>query len=182
MIRNGPGPLPGAGWAQLRRELGVERNPAHRPVPALEDVRLPPSRLPDPARAALVAVTGEQYVSTDRSDRVEHASGKSYPDLFRLRTGDGAHAPDAVVYPASADEVAGVLAAAVEHRFAVVPFGGGTSVVGGVDAAARDDRPVVTLDLRRMDAVLGIDAVSGPGPSSPACADRPSRPPCSRWA
>lgn len=160
-------PLPASAWSRLQDELGVGRDPSRRPVPDLDDVHLPPSRLTEPARAALVAAVGAAHVATARIDRIEHASGKSYPDLFRLRTGDGSHAPDAVVYPASADDVAGVLAAAAQHRFAVVPFGGGTSVVGGVDAAVRDERPVVTLDLRRMDAVVAVDPVSRTGTFQP---------------
>ena len=69
----------------------------------------------------------------DRLTRVTHAAGKSYPDLLRMRSGSLEHAPDAVVYPADADEVRTVLDACADEGVAVVPFGGGTSVVGGVE-------------------------------------------------
>ncbi len=69
----------------------------------------------------------------DTETRVRHAAGRGYADLVRLRSGDFSGAPDAVLIPASAEQVAAVLAACAEHGVAVVPFGGGTSVVGGVE-------------------------------------------------
>ena len=96
----------------------------------------------------------------DRATRVEHAAGRSYPDLFRLRTGNLEGAPDAVVEPGSAGEVAALLAACAEARIAVVPFGGGSSVVGGVDPVADGFAAVITLDLRRLDRVIAVDRTS----------------------
>lgn len=153
-------PLPTGGWPLLKFLGGVE--PATRATPpvALEDVQLPQVRLPDSAREALVAVVGGDHVSSERLDRVEHAGGKSYPDLYRLRTGDGSRAPDAVVFPGSSQEVCDLLAACVEHEVAVVPFGGGTSVVGGVDPVRGRFSAVISLDLRRLDAVTAVDPVS----------------------
>jgi alkyldihydroxyacetonephosphate synthase len=84
---------------------------------------------------------------------VRHAAGRSYPDLVRLRTGDGSGAPDAVLLPASEDEVAAVLAACAEEGVAVVPFGGGTSVVGGVEALRGSHEAAVSLDLARLDSL-----------------------------
>ncbi|MGH3743622.1 MAG: FAD-binding oxidoreductase, partial [Mycobacteriales bacterium] len=97
-------------------------------------------------------------VRTDDEARVVRAGGKSYLDLLRARAGDTSHAPDAVVLPADENEVAAVLAACAAHRVAVVPFGGGTSVVGGVDPVPLE--AVVSLDLRRMDALLHVDETS----------------------
>ena len=79
---------------------------------------------------------------------------------MRLRAGDLAIAPDAVLYPRGADEVRAVLATASEAGVAVVPFGGGTSVVGGVSAAKGSLRAIVTLDLSGMDRVVEIDTVA----------------------
>lgn len=153
-------PLPTGGWPLLRFLGGIEPAAKDTPAVALEDVRLPEVRLPDAARAALVAVVGAERVSTERLDRVEHAGGKSYPDLYRLRTGDGSRAPDAVVFPGTPQEVSDLLAACVEHEIAVVPFGGGTSVVGGVDPVRGRFAAVVSLDLRRLNAVRSVDTVS----------------------
>lgn len=153
-------PLPTGGWPLLKFLGGVEPAAQATPPVALEDVRLPDVTLSDAARAALLAVVGEEHLSTERLDRVEHAGGKSYPDLHRLRTGDGSRAPDAVVFPGTSREVADLLAVGVEHEIAVVPFGGGTSVVGGVDPVRGRFATVISLDLRRLDAVRSVDPVA----------------------
>lgn len=153
-------PLPTGGWPLLKFLGGVEPAPQSTPPVALEDVRLPDVTLPDTARAALVAVVGAEHLSTEHLDRVEHAGGKSYPDLHRLRSGDGSRAPDAVIFPGTSREVAELLAVGVEHEIAIVPFGGGTSVVGGVDPVRGRFSTVISLDLRRLNAVRGVDPVA----------------------
>jgi len=89
-------------------------------------------------------------VHDDARARVEHAAGKGLPDLLRLRAGDATPAPDAVVAPASHEAVRALLAACAEHRVAVVPFGGGTSVVGGVEPLRGDCHAVVALNLSAL--------------------------------
>jgi alkyldihydroxyacetonephosphate synthase len=108
----------------------------------IDQVRLPESRLPDALRP---------HARVDREERVLHAAGKNYPDLVRLRSGDASNASDGVLYPASHDEVARLLALCAEERVAVVPFGGGTSVVGGVEPLRGQFESVVSLDLARID-------------------------------
>lgn len=135
-------PLSDRAWRQLSREVGAKRQAAPaRPV-AIEDVVLPESRLSADDAAALAAVVGREHVATDRVSRIEHAGGKSYPDIRRLRFGDGGQAPDAVVFPGTADEVVDLLAVCSARRLAVVPFGGGTSVVGGVSGDIEGGSPV----------------------------------------
>ena len=144
--------------AHLARWIGpLER---HTPPVALEDVRTTPPRLDDAARAALAAIVGEDGVRDDHRTRVEHAGGKSYPDLLRRRRGDAVAAPDAIVYPRTHDEVAAVLQQAVESGIAVVPFGGGTSVVGGVEPERGPFDSLIALDLCRMDRLVDIDEES----------------------
>src|SRR4051812_37040750 len=116
---------------------------ADTPAVALEAVRLPESRLPERLRAA--------GARTDRADRIRHAAGKSYPDLIRIRSGDASNAPDGVLYPASHDEVVRLLELCGSEGVAVVPFGGGPSVVGGVEPLRGDFDSVVVLDLERID-------------------------------
>jgi alkyldihydroxyacetonephosphate synthase len=152
-------PVPEHALAMLRSELGIDPAAGARPV-ALEEVRLPDSRLDASVRARLAAVVGEQHVLEDRAARVGHAAGRSYPDLVRLRTGELAGAPDAVVAPGSTEQVQAVLAACAEARVAVVPFGGGTSVVGGVDPFADGFPAVISLDLHRLNRLLAVDRAS----------------------
>jgi alkyldihydroxyacetonephosphate synthase len=144
----------------LALRFGVEPTP--QPAAAsLGTVHLPPSRLGSEARAALEAVVGAAHVHTSDRERARHAAGKSLPDTLRMRTGRLERAPDAVVYPNSSAEVEGLLAAARLHALALVPFGGGTSVVGGVEPLLpAGKRAVVTLDTTRLDRLLALDEVS----------------------
>jgi alkyldihydroxyacetonephosphate synthase len=151
--------LPEPAAAMLREELGADLSVRHEHV-ALEEVRLPEPRLPDGVRARLETAVGAEHVLDDRAARVEHAAGRSYPDLVRLRSGDASRAPDAVVAPGTADEVRAVLEACSEARVAVVPFGGGTSVVGGVEPFSDGFDGAVALDLRRLDRVVEVDRAS----------------------
>ena len=152
-------PLPEHAVELLRGELGIDPAAGAPPV-ALEEVQLPESRLDGAVRARLAVIVGEERVLDDRAARVGHAAGRSYPDLLRLRSGNLGHAPDAVVEPGSADEVRALLAECANARVAVVPFGGGTSVVGGVDPFADGFPAVIALDLRRMDRLLTVDHTS----------------------
>src|SRR4051812_30673153 len=117
-----PPVIPEHAVAFLHDEIGLEPR-AHAPV-RLEEVRLGASALPAAARDRLAAVVGDENVRDDREARVLHAAGKSYPDLFRQRTGDCEQAPDAVVFPDGHDQVAAVLTACADAGVAVVPFGG----------------------------------------------------------
>ena len=97
---------------------------------------------------------------TDDETRRLRTRGKSTPDLLRQRAGDLSDAPDAVVRPGTHEEVAAVLAFAVEHHLAVVPFGGGTSVTGGLVARREGYAGLVSLDLIRMKRLLAVDHTS----------------------
>ncbi|MDF8266085.1 FAD-binding oxidoreductase [Luteipulveratus flavus] len=151
--------LPPSGLSRLAQEIGALPDaPSGGPV-AEQDVRLPEPALPGEVLEALRAVVGANGVLQDRRSRLEHAGGKSYPDLYRLRTGDGSRAPDAVVVPADAEQVGGVIRCCAERGVAVIPFGGGTSVVGGVTPSAKRG-PTVSLDLRRLDRLVRVDPIS----------------------
>ena len=131
-----------------------------RERPATDTVSLPPSRLTDDVLLDLAAVVGEQHVHTDDATRRLRTRGKSTPDLLRARAGDLADAPDAVVRPDGHEQVAALLGVAERHRLAVVPFGGGTSVTGGLVARRDGFAGVVSLDLVRMKRLLAVDHVS----------------------
>lgn len=143
-------------WAWLASELGM---PALLATPArpLEEIKLPPTRLAAADRNSLTRILGPDQVRDDAYERAFHALGRSYHDLIRLRGGDIARAPDAVVYPRATTEVLSVLAFASERDIAVTPFGGGTSVVGGVNADSGHHRAAITLDLSDTHALIGSD-------------------------
>ena len=108
---------------------------------------LPAAPLPE---AVIAAAGGEDAVSTAAEDRIRHAAGKGYPDLIRMRSGRIESAPDAVLAPPDAAHVAAVLEACAAAGVAVVPFGGGTSVVGGVEPVRGRFERLVSLDLTAL--------------------------------
>lgn len=145
----------GEGSEAFLRDREILPDVAPEP-PSLEAIRLPsPAPLPD----SIGALVGSGNVYTGHEDRVRHATGQSLLDLLRLRSGDLDQAPDAVIAPDSADSIAPLLAICADQGIAVVPFGGGTSVVGGVaPARGRFDR-LVSLDLAGL-REFGVDRTS----------------------
>ena len=134
---------------------GVQNTP-----PGIEEIRVEPSALADEHREALARIVGTTFLRTGDRDRLLRAGGKSTPDLLRRRE-IHQQAPDAVALPGSEDEVGAILDYCSQHAIAVVPFGGGTSVVGGLDPVRDGYAAVITLDLRRFDELHWLDAVSG---------------------
>jgi alkyldihydroxyacetonephosphate synthase len=143
----------------LEQALGVTGAPAAEVDPA--QVTLRPSQLAEEHREALAAIVGSGYCRVGDADRLLHAGGKSTLDLLRRKDSGAQDAPDAVLLPGSDDEVAAILRYCSQHGIAVVPFGGGTSVVGGLDPIRGAFSAVVSLDLRRFDQLCAFDAVSG---------------------
>ncbi|MGO2746010.1 FAD-binding oxidoreductase [Microbacterium sp.] len=150
--------LPLAVRALLPTVIGRVQRP--EPAVALDDVRVAPSALTADDRAAFTAIVGDAQVHTDDETRIRHAGGRSTIDLVHRRTADQ-DAPDAVVSPGDHDEVLAALRCAADHSIAVVPFGGGTSVVGALDPERGAHRAVIALDLRRLSGLLHLDEVSG---------------------
>jgi alkyldihydroxyacetonephosphate synthase len=146
-----------AGLAQLTRAMLPGAAPALRPLPPGHDGE---PQLPAPAVAIPEALA--EFSTAAPRDRALCARGRSFPDLIAGLAGDYAGAPDVVARPRDAAEVARVLEVCGARGWACVPFGGGTSVVGGVDAAqARGDRAaVVVLDLAALAGVREVDATS----------------------
>ncbi len=144
--------------ALLRDALGVKRaNPAPA---AIAEVALEPIRLNTSDAGELAAIVGAEHARCDHEARVRHAAGKSTVELLGLRRGGALAAPDLVLSPGSHEEVQTVLQRCSARHVAVVPFGGGTSVVGGLVPDAAGFAGVVALDLRRLDALLELDEVS----------------------
>lgn len=157
------------GTAEHRTELGVEVRTLleqalgvhpRRNSLAESDVRLTPTRLASEHRSGLVRLLGAEHVLDDDATRLRHAGGKSTLDLLRRQGTDPQAAPDAVVLPADHEEVLSILKYCAAQSIAVVPFGGGTSVVGGVDPDTGRLSAVIAVDLRRLNALTDLDPVS----------------------
>jgi alkyldihydroxyacetonephosphate synthase len=136
--------------AGAREHLGFGPAEVERPV-RLEDLELPAPRLQPPASVAAIC-------RNDPYERAAHAYGKSYRDVVRAFRGQFDNPPDAVAHPTDEAELERVLAWCEEAGAAAIPFGGGTSVVGGVEPPP--ERPTVSIDLKAMDRVLEVDATS----------------------
>ncbi len=133
--------------------LGFGDADVEAPV-ALEDVELPPPRLEPPASLASIC-------SSDTYDRAAHALGKAYRDVVRGFRGQFDHPPDVVAYPQDEEDVERLLSWSADTGAIAVPFGGGTSVVGGVEPREADDYAgAVSIDLKRLDRVVEIDRTS----------------------
>jgi alkyldihydroxyacetonephosphate synthase len=122
------------------------------PAPTMAEIDLRPARLSVP-------LSLQELCTTEPYERLLHSYGSSFPDSVRAFARDFSHPPDVVAYPRTAQEVATLLDWCNEVSAVVIPFGGGTSVVGGVEPPP-DAPAVVTLDLRHMNRVLAIDPVS----------------------
>jgi alkyldihydroxyacetonephosphate synthase len=155
---NRPSALADHGLKFLQETVGAQLHP--RPPVALERVGLTSSALSGDALQALREILGSDAVRDDHSQRVVHAAGKGYPDLVRLRAGEPEGAPDAVLYPSEHRQVSLVLDYCAQAGVAVVPFGGGTSVVGGLAPLRGNHSAVVALDLSNMNKVIKVDRES----------------------
>src|SRR3954469_7079274 len=151
--------------AALRSEVG-EGEPGERA--SLESVVIPP---PSPLPESIAQTVGPAAVLDSHEHRVRRAAGRGDPDLVRLRSGRLRDAPDAVVLPGNEDELARVLEICGREGIGVVPFGGGTSVVGGVDPVRGRFERLITLDLRRLRGAevdrTSLTATLGPGLRGP---------------
>jgi len=122
--------------------------------PSVQDVELPAPRFELPDELGDIA-------SNAPYDRLTHCYGKSYADMVRMYLREAASAPDVVAFPRDEDDIRRVFDYAGQNRLAVIPFGGGTSVCGGVEADVGDGYAgAISLDMQHFDRVLDIDSTS----------------------
>lgn len=154
--REGEGMTAAEEQAALKRYAGLfgqAEFPA-APAPSAEEIELPVPRVnPPPSLAAVL--------SADHYERLAHTYGKSYPDTVKGLARDFANAPDLVAFPRNEAEVAAVLDWAGTADASVTPFGGGSSVVGGVEPLrGPGHKAAISLDLRQLDQVVEVDKAS----------------------
>ena len=140
-------------FAEIKRRHGSIGEPM-APVPRVDDFELRRPRMSPPTKF-------DKIVTTDPHERLLHAYGKSFPDTVRLFRRAVPEPPDLVAYPENEDDVANLLDWADGANVAVIPFGGGTSVCGGVEPAVGDAySATMSLDLTKLDRVLEVDKAS----------------------
>ncbi len=156
-------PEPGSGLDPRAVEYLTDTLGPSSATPAipLPEVQPGASRVDTVALAALERVVGASHVHSDRETRLSHAGGLSYLDLLTRRAQAHPATPDVVVSPGSHADVVQLLAAAADCGLAVVPFGGGTSVVGGVQPEPGNRAAVVAVSFERMADLVDVDVISG---------------------
>ena len=153
----------GWGWQEeavgsAERAALVARLPRHwvadpLPVPAVADLGLPAPRVTPPATVA-------KFCSAEPVARAGHTFGKAYRDVVRALRGEFTHPPDLVAFPRAESDVVALFDWAGAANVALIAYGGGSSVVGGVEYRGGDHAGVVSVDLSRLHRLLEVDAVS----------------------
>jgi alkyldihydroxyacetonephosphate synthase len=146
-------------WPYAKSVLGIEGDDFSSRDWKVEEVELPETFLDESFLVKLRCFLTPSQVTEDPKERVVHAYGKGFRDLFRLRRGMAAGAPDVVVYPESERDVCLTLRAAAERDAVVIPFGGGSNISGCLERMD-SRRMTVSLDMRRMRRVLEVDTRS----------------------
>ena len=149
---------PGA-WPYAKEKLGVEKDEVAAPPVPLDAVHLPEAIRHDGFVSQLRQSMHDDQICGDRWERVIHAYGKGFRDLFRMRRGMAEGAPDLVLYPESENDILVTLRAAARHDVVIIPFGGGSNIAGCLERS-ESRRMAVSLDMRRMRRVLAVDAES----------------------
>ena len=128
---------------------------------SLDELPIPAPVISDQLLNELAEAVGADYARQDDLERIVHTYGKSVRDLLRLRAGDIPRIPDVVVYPANEAEVQLIVDHAVAADAVIIPYGGGSNIAGSLHAPEDETRPVISVDLGRMNQVIEIDEESG---------------------
>lgn len=143
------------------KKVGVDITQPPKSPPPFESLDVPASQLTDEFRSVLQNIIGAKFVQDDDMTRVVHAFGKGVRDLVRVRRGELGRIPDAVLYPGTEEEVAGIVDAAVAADAVLIPFGGGSNIVAALEAEPHETRQVISVNMGRLNKVLEIDEISG---------------------
>ena len=120
-------------------------------LPRIEDIDLPKPQINFPKNL-------EKFFSDDKLERLNHSYGKSFPDSARSLLGLFPNPPDLVAFPSSEDHIYSILDWASSNDIAVIPYGGGSSVCGGVETYVGDDfKGVISLDMKNLNNIIDID-------------------------
>ena len=145
----------------VRTNVGVDVTTSAFARPDFDALKVPDPILKPALKKTLVSIVGEEWVATDKESRLVHAFGRGVVDLIRLRKGILGRMCDVVCYPADEDEVVGLVQAAIKTNAILIPYGGGSNIVGALTAPGGENRTVISVDMGRMNKVVEIDPISG---------------------
>jgi len=152
----------------LQEKLEITGEIIQQPV-SLDSVKVSGTRVEEAFARRLMNIFGEENVQLDDKERFLHSLGKGYLDLIRGWKGAPSGVPDVVVYPTSESQIERLFSESAQWSFVVVPYGGATSVVGGVESHTKDAKPVVCLDFKLMNKILEVDGRSVLAKVQPGC-------------
>src|ERR1700728_2402640 len=135
----------------IEKSIGVDVCVRGTAPVRFDQLQISEPNVPGELRGHREEPVGASFVSSDRLDRVVHSRGKSLRDLIRQRHGELARLPDVIVRPRDEAEVSATVQAALGADAVVIAFGGGSSISGSLEAPAAESRPVISVDLERLD-------------------------------
>ena len=144
-------------WPYISHSLGLDPdvNIITNPPIKFEDIALPHPKRNEPFLSSI-----KIPLFFNDLERVTHAYGKSFRDLWRIRNGILNWAPDCICYPETEEEVVEIIQKANEHNVVIIPFGGGSNIAGCLEARDDDERMIISLDMRKMNRILHVDPES----------------------
>ncbi|WP_297740707.1 FAD-binding oxidoreductase [uncultured Tessaracoccus sp.] len=145
----------------VKKMVGLDIYDATPAKPDFSSLDVPAPLIDDALREKLRNIVGEKYLHDDDETRVVHCYGKGVRDLMRIRRGDLGRIPDVVLYPADEDEILQIMDTVVDADAVLIPFGGGSNIVGALEAQPDERRAVVSVNMGRLNKVLEIDEESG---------------------
>jgi alkyldihydroxyacetonephosphate synthase len=143
-------------WRYIQSQLNMADDVPVTPPVAFENIKLPEPK----TNGGFLGDIGALAVAASAKERLIHAMGKSFRDLWRVRHGLVPYAPDCVVYPESEADVCALVQAAGRHGVHLIPFGGGSNIAGCLEPARPLSRMTVSVDMRRMNRLLALDTES----------------------
>lgn len=149
-------------WPWVKMKLGLQAEPTST-VPLFQDSFAPVSEVTPEEITALEEIlreTREVSVFVDAQTRCQHSYGKSYPDLWRARRKNFRKAPDVVVFPQTHEQVLELLQWGEQRNWTVIPFGGGTNIVGGVENRDQLQRKCLVIALKKMNRLIALEKTS----------------------
>jgi alkyldihydroxyacetonephosphate synthase len=147
-------------WPWIVDKLGIASvSPTATPVD-VSSIQMTPSRASAQLLSELAHILTPEQIKLEPRERLLHSYGKSFPDLFNVRSGMLKRAPDAVLLPDSHEQIEALVALASQRNFCLIPFGGGTNIVGAINPMADEARPILTLSLRNMNRLIAVDPES----------------------
>lgn len=145
-------------WDYVSQSIDIQETKITKPID-FNAIKIQDSLFGEKEFASFLNIFNKSQIKTDKLNRIEHAYGKSYRDLFRARNGKFNVIPDVVFYPKQSKQIQFLLKWAQEHNAIVIPFGGGSNIVGGVEFL-NNKKMKISIDMKLMNKLLDLDRLS----------------------